>query len=183
MAGLTAVRAVISATVEIPNSMFERHSPFSPRNVGEQLAQQMDAYVSAESLGYYPALDYCVEREAMEAALVEVLEQLVWLGTSLVRDEVRQRLRPFFASVQVQTMQSTVYSLPQVRPGHKDAREQLARHLTPNRARFDLLLTIFRKHAGDEHIDTYVERVVQQHLSDPFERIETGGIKILQRDG
>lgn len=147
------------------------------------MAQQVETCVRTESLGYYPALDYCRDRGALDSALIEVLEQLVWLGTSLVREEIQQRLRPFFASVQLQSMQSTVYSMPQVRRGQDNARQQLVEHLTPNRARFDLLLTLFRKHAGSEYIDAYIERVVLRHLSDPFERIETGGIKILEQDG
>lgn len=183
MAGLNAVKAVLSATVDIPDSAFDQRSPFNPHRVGEQLAQQIEACARAESLGYYPALDYCGDRGALDSALVEVLEQLVWLGTSLVREEVRKRLRPFFASVQIRSMQSTVYSMPPVRRSQADALRQLVRHLTPNRARFDLLLTVFRKQAGNGRIDAYVENVVYRHLNESFAQVETGGVKILDQDG
>lgn len=183
MAVISAIRAVLGATVQIPDSVFDRCSPFKPNSIGEQLARPIDSYVRDQSLGYYPALDFFQDRGVIDKAQIELLEQLIWLGTSLVRDEVRSRLRPFFASVQVQSMQTTVYSLPQVRPGQSDALRCLAQHLTPNRARFDLLLTLLRRQAAEGNIDTYIERVVHRHLSDTFDTIAIGGINILDQDG
>lgn len=179
MAGLRALQAVLSATVQVPDAAFERHSPFSPQDIGAQLATQIDAYVRSASLGYYPALDYFQKEALLDASLFEILDQLAWLGTSLVREEVRSRLRPLFASVQVRSMQAVAYSMPQVRPGQADAVQKLAQHLTPNRARFDLLLTVLRRQAEVENLDSYVERIAWRHLSDAFDTIEIGNVKIL----
>jgi hypothetical protein len=84
-----------------------------------------------------------------------------------------------FASVQVQSMQAVVYSMPQVRPSQPHALRKLAQHLTPNRAKFDLLLTLLRKQPDQESLGTYIERVVWRHLSDVFDTIEIGHIRIL----
>ena len=180
MAGLHATKLILSARVGIPDSVFERHSPYCPRDIGRQLAQQVDACVRRESLGYYPALDYFQEHELLDEQLLAVLDQLTWLGTSLVRDEIRLRLRPLFASVQVQSMQALAYSMPQVRPSQVNALQRLEQHLTPNQARFELLLTLFRKAAGSENLDSYVERVAYRHLQQVFDSIDIANIKILE---
>ena len=175
-----AVAALLSATVQVADTVFERHSPFDPHDVGERLAAGIDTYVREGSLGYYPALDYFQETGVLEAPLLEVLDQLVWLETSLVGEELRSRLRGIFSSVQVQSMQAVVYSMPQVRPSQANAVRELARHLTPNRARFDLRVTLLRKQADIENLDTYIGSVVQRHLSEAFDKIEIGNVTILQ---
>jgi len=177
---LLAVKALLSATVRVTDRVFEQHSPFCPHTVGRQLAEQIDAHVQSESLGYYPALDYFQNENMLDQESLEVLDQLAWLATGLVQDEVRLRLRPIFASVQVQSMQAAVYTMPPVRPSQPGALERLAEHLTPNRAKFDLMLTLFRKVSGAEYLDSYIKRVVYRHLSDVFETVEIGNIKILE---
>ncbi len=180
MAGLHAVRAVLSATVVVPEAIFERHAAFCPHTVGAQLAEQLDAFVRRESLGYYPALEFAQQRGALDEQLLAALDQLAWLGTSLVRDELRTRLRPLFASVQVQSMQALAYSMPPVRPAQASALSRLAEHLTPNRARFDLLLTLLRKRADAGDLASYVERASYRHLSQAFDTIEITNSKVLE---
>jgi hypothetical protein len=181
VAGLRAVKAVLGATVQIPDAAFERHSPFNPHQIGEQLAARIDAYVRGVSLGYYPALDYFQETGVVDSSLREVLDQLAWLGTSLVRDELSSRLRAIFASVQVQSMQALVYNLPPVRPNQENAVQHLARHLTPNRARFEVLLTLLRKQMDTEHLESFTRRVVWRHLGEAFDTIEIGHVNLLQQ--
>lgn len=180
MAGLHTVKAVLSATVVVPDLIFERHSGFCPHRVAEQLAEQLDAYARQESLGYYPALEYARDRGGVDEQLVAGLDQLIWLATSLVREELRSRLRPLFASVQIQSMQAVAYSMPQVRPGQANAARRLAEHLTANRARFDLLLALLRKSADSEGLESYIKRVSHRHLSQAFDTIEIANVKVLE---
>jgi hypothetical protein len=158
----------------------ERHAGFCPQHIAQQLAEQLDAYVREESLGYYPALDYARERGAVDEQLVAALDQLTWLGASLVREELGSRLRPLFASVQVQSMQAVAYSMPQVRPGQPNAASRLADHLTAKRVRFDVLLTLLRKSAEREGLESYIDSVSHRHLSQAFDTIEIGNIKVLE---
>ena len=180
MASLHTVKAVLSATVVVPDLVFERHSGFCPHRVAEQLAEQLDAYARQESLGYYPALDYGRERGAVDEQLIAALDQLTWLASSLVREELRSRLRPLFASVQVQSMQALVYSMPQVRPGQASTARRLVEHLTPNRVRFDLLLTLLRKSADSVGLEAYIRGVCHRHLSQAFDTIDIANIKVLE---
>ncbi|WP_455234258.1 hypothetical protein [Thiogranum longum] len=177
---LHVVKAVLSATVVVPDEVFARHSPFDPHGVGQQVAEQVDNYARREALGYYPALDYFQGRDVLDQQLVEVLDQLTWLETSLVRDELRLRLRPLFASVQVQSMQAVAYSMPQVRPHQPNALQKLTAHFTPNRAKFDVLLTLFRKIEGNQNLDNYIQGIAHRHLCQAFDTIEIGNIKILE---
>ncbi|MGD8616397.1 MAG: hypothetical protein PVI91_12145 [Gammaproteobacteria bacterium] len=183
MPGLRAEKAALSATVVIPDAVFERHSPFCPKTVGEQLAEQLDDYARKESLGYYPALGYLQKRSVLDEQLLAALDQLTWLGTSLVREELRSRLRPLFASLQVQSMQALVYSMPPVRPGRPRAFEQLVEHLTPNRARFDLLLAVLRRRGGTGDLESYIRRASYRHLRQAFDTIDITNVKVLEQSG
>jgi len=176
---LHTVKAVLSATVVVPELVFERHSGFCPQRVAKQLAEQLDAYARRESLGYYPALGYARDRGAVDEQLLAALDQLTWLGTSLVGQELRSRLRPLFASVQIQSMQAVAYSMPQVRPGQLNAARRLTEHLTANRARFDLLLTLLRRSPDAGGLQSYIKRVSHRHLSQAFDTIEIANIKVL----
>lgn len=180
MSNLHIIKAHLSACVQVPAAVFERHSPFSPETVGEQLAAELHERAHQDKLGYYPALDYFQAQGVLDKQLLEVLDQLTWLATSATGEELRTRLRPLFAGVQVQSMQALAYSMPQVRPGQSNAMAVLTKHLTPNQARFDLLLTLFRKNALTDKLDCYIERVVYRHLREAFDSIHIGNIKILE---
>lgn len=180
MSALHSVKAVLSAAVVVPDVIFERHSAFCPHRIAEQLAEQLDAYARQESLGYYPALDYVRERGAVDEQLVAALDELTWLATSLIGEQLRSRLRPLFASVQVRSMQAVAYSMPQVRPGQADSARRLTEHLKANRARFELLLTLVRKSADTEGLEAYIRRASHRHLSESFDTIDIANIKVLE---
>jgi hypothetical protein len=177
---LQNVKAVLSAAAEVPEVVFERHSGFRPQSIAQQLADQLDAYARRESLGYYPALDFARERGAVDERLLAALDQLTWLATSLAGEELRARLRPVFASVQVRSMQALAYSMPQVRPGQADAAAQLARHLAANRVRFELLLTLLRRNADSQGLERYIGRATRRHLDEAFDTIDIANISVLE---
>jgi len=179
LAKLHAVKALLSATVLLPEQVFENHSPFRPRGIGEQLAQQVDAGAREAALGYYPPVDYFQGRGVLDAQLLEVLDQLAWLATSLVREEVQLKLRPLFAAVQIKSMQALAYSMPPVRPGQVDALQALGRHFAPDQARFDLMLTLFRKRPDGEGLDSHIRRMVCDHLDPSFDKIDISNIQVV----
>lgn len=151
--------------MRVPGLIFERHSGFCPQRVAEQLAEQIDHYARAEALGYYPALDFVRERQVVDAQLAAALDQLTWLGSSMVREELVARLRPLFASVQVQSMQALA---------------RLAEHLAANRVRFEVRLTLLRKRAQSEGLDSYIRRVTHRHLGQAFDSIAIANVKVLE---
>jgi hypothetical protein len=183
VASLCAEKVAFGATVVISEELFERHTAFSPGMVGRQLAEQLDRYARTESLGYYPALSFLQQQCSCGDGLMGKLDQLTWFATSLVHEEVRTRLRPLFASLQVQSIQALVYSMPPLLPGQPNALDRLAEHLTPNRVRFSLLLTLFRKAAARGSLEDYVKGVSQRHLKATFDSIQITNVEILDQSG
>jgi hypothetical protein len=180
MAGLHAIKALLSATVRLSDEIFERHSPFSPHEIGEHLARQVESRVREDALGYYPALGFFEGGDKLDSQLLEIFDQLAWLGSSLVREELNVRLRPLFASVEMQSMQTVAYNMPKVRPSDPNAHERLRTHYTPNQFKFDVMLTMIRKTAGSDELDSYIRRVVHRHLGEAFDIIDLTNVKILK---
>lgn len=164
----------------MPDVIFERHSPYLPRQLGTRLAEAVYEYANQHATGYYPALDYFHDQHLLCADWMAALDQLSWLASGLVREEVRVRLRPVFASLSFQSMQAVAYSMPQVRPNQANALTRLAEHYTPNRIKFDLMLTLFRKTAENDSLPSFIRQVTMRHLEDPFDQVSINAVKVLE---
>ena len=172
MPRLQATRVALTLVVGIPPAVFERHLPSSPHLVGRLLAEAAAQYEQQQSLGYYPALDFFQEQGALDPELLNAAENIAWLGSSLVREEVRVRLRGVFASVKIQSIQCLAFAMPTVRPHNPRALDQLADHYTPDRIKLDLLLTLFRKEGGAEGMERVARNMVHHWLKDSFAFLE-----------
>ena len=64
---LHLAKVVLSVLVQVPEQVFDRHLPSSPRVVGAALADAVAAYALENRLGYYPALDFFQEHRALNA--------------------------------------------------------------------------------------------------------------------
>lgn len=176
---LNLAKVAVSVMVQIPEQVFERHVPSSPRVVGQALAEAVMACERAQGLGYYPALDFFQEQGGVEPELLNAAENIAWLGTSLVREEVAIRLRSVFSSVTFQSVYCPAFTMPTVRPGQPDAVNRLARHFTPDRVKLDLRLTSFRKQANEEGFDRLAEHMLYRWLKDSFEEIRVTSVRSL----
>ncbi len=172
MPELHATRVALSLVVGIPQEVFDRHLPSSPQVVGKLLAEGVASYAEAHALGYFPALDFFQEQGGLDPELLNAVENIAWLGSSLVREEVRVRLRGVFANVKIQAIQCQAFSMPTVRPSSPHVLEKLAAHYTPNRIKLDLLLTTFRKHEAEEGMGQMAKNMAYRWLKDSFEMIE-----------
>jgi len=139
--------ATVALTVRLRLSeeVLANYLPASPQVVGEELAEAVQGLVREQKLGYFPALEYFRAEPGMDEGLLDAVDHIAWLATSLVRDEVRRRLRPVFASVRFSALQALAFTLPPVRPGQPQAFERLARHYTPDTVKADLLLDLVQK--------------------------------------
>lgn len=171
---------MLSALVVVPDVVFERHSPYLPQELGNRLAEDVCEYVREHTIGYYPALDYLHEQKALRPELLDALDQLTWLATSLTREEVRVRLRPVYAGVSLQSIQAVAYSMPQIRHNQPNAQQRLAEHYTPNRVKFDVMLTLFRKTMENDNLSSFIENVTFRHLEEPFDRVDINAVKVLE---
>jgi hypothetical protein len=172
MSSLQATRVSLTMVVGIPLPVFERHLPSSPRLVGRLLADGVAQYEQRHSLGYYPALDFFQEQGKLDPELLNAAENIAWLGSSLVREEVRVRLRGVFASVKIQSIQCLAFAMPAVRPSSPSALDQLASHYTPDRIKLDLLVTLFRKEEGAEGMDRMARNMAHHWLKESFDFLE-----------
>lgn len=172
MPALRALKATVTAVVRLAPAALQRHSPHAAADVGAVLAREVDAWVQNEKLGYYPALGFFEGRDLLSAGAVDALDQLAWLATSLVREEAQARLRPIFAGVSFQSVQALAYSMPPVRPHRPGAPDRLAAHYTPDRVKFTLRVTLFRRSVGNDGVCAFARQAVYRHLQPAFERIE-----------
>ncbi len=155
-----------------PESMDE-HAAASADVVGGELARQVSDYVRENRLGYYPALDYFKDQPGiLDADLLNAADNLSWLATRLVREEVRKRLRPLFASMRFDAMQSLAFTMPTVRPGQPNALTRLTEHYTPNVVKLDLTASIMTRHDTGQDMKGHSSHQVYRWLKDHFQEVE-----------
>ncbi len=171
MAGLQLSRVSLALTAQLPEHVFERHLPASPACVGDELAEAVHAYVMREHLGYYPALDFFQQQGGLDPALLNAADSISWFTASQVTEEVRRKLRPVFASLNSESVQTLAFTLPPVRPGQPNCLEQLARHYTPDTVKILLTVGIFQKRDNDQ-LARWATHLVYRWLKDSFESME-----------
>ncbi|MBU1190165.1 MAG: hypothetical protein KKA36_02570 [Gammaproteobacteria bacterium] len=166
-------KAVLTLLVQLPEHVFTRHLSASPVVVGTALAEQIGQYVQAEHLGYYPALDYFKDHTgAVEQDLLEAADHIAWFSCSQVRGEIERKLRPIFASLKFQSIQSQAFTMPTVRPQQPNAQQELIRHYTPDRVKLVLEASSFQKSAQQDSIAKWASHLAYRWLKESFESIE-----------
>ena len=138
MPQIHVVSVAASLILSVPDRVLENHSAASPMVVGDELARATHDWVRSNQVGYYPALDYLHEIQALPDELVEAASNIAWLARELVKDEVRRRLRQVFSQVRIDALQSVAFSMPRVRPSAPNALQSLAQHFTPDSVRVGL---------------------------------------------
>ena len=166
-------KAALSLLVQLPEHVFTRHLPVSPQVVGEALAGQVLAYVQEHRLGYYPALDYFRDcAGAVDPDLLDAAGHIGWFTCTQVRGEIQRRLRPVFASLSFQSIQSQAFTMPGIRLHSSNAAQELARHYTPDSAKVVLLVNSIQKSAQQEAMAKWASHLAYRWLKESFARIE-----------
>ena len=163
----------LSLVVTVKLEDLDSHSAASSEIVAKALAEQVADYEKKRRLGYYPPLEYFQQStEGIEPDLLDAAENLAWLATKLVREEVRKRLRPIFASLRIDAMQNLLYTMPKVRPGMPSARKKLAEHFTPNKVRLEFTALIMNRDGLEKDLKRYSSHLVHRWLDEHFEHID-----------
>jgi hypothetical protein len=167
-------RAIVSLLLKVPEESLSRHLPHTPSRIGWELARAVDAYVRAESLGYYPALEHFRNVDIIDKNLLDSADQMAWLMSKLAREEVQVKLRPIFSKVQFQSIQTLAFTMPPVRPNQENALEKLAQFYTPTTVKLELVLSMIRKDSdtAERKVETYARKMVYRWLRDTFESVE-----------
>lgn len=167
----------------VPSPAVELHTGYQPAALGQSLARQVDAYVRAHALGYYPALDYFRDQPtAVDPALLLLLDEVAAFCAAYARRELRRRLTGAFSSLRFGHIQALAYALPHARPNRPDALRALAAHLNPSRLRFDLLLGVVHK-GGTEGLEEEAAGRFTHWVREPFEGFAVLSCRVVEGEG
>lgn len=170
---MKVTKVAISLLITVKIEDLDSHSAAAAEVVGRELATQISAYEKEKKLGYYPALEYFQETErVIDADLLDAADNLAWLATRLVREEVRKRLRPIFSTLRFDSMQNLIFTMPRTRPGKKDSVMWLTEHFTANKVRLELTASIMNKDGQEKDLKRFTSHLVHRWLNEHFESIE-----------
>lgn len=170
---MKVTHVALGVKVVLDTACLEDHAVASADIVGAELARQVADYSSRNKLGYYPALEFFQQRDdAIDRDLLEAVDSLAWLATRLVREEVRKRLRPLFASMRFDAVQNLAFTMPAVRPGQPNALHRLTEHYTPNVVKLDLTASIMTRFDTPQDMKGHSSHQVYRWLKDSFESVE-----------
>ena len=169
----------MSLKLQVPMDAVERHVAASPLVVGNEIARQMHDHVKQQQLGYYPALDYFQEQAGIDKELISALENITWVVTGIVRNEVLRTMRPVFSKIHFEAIQTIAFTMPTVRPTQKDALEQLARHFTADVVKVSIIATLIQHFQDEAFAETMAEGLAHRWLQGTFTQVDVSGVRFL----
>lgn len=173
------IKVAVTALIKIPRDILEQNMAASPGVVGEELARQINEYVKREKLGYYPALDYFADSDAIDHDLVDTAHGIAWVVTELLRSELRARLRPAFSHVDIEDLQMMAFTLPGVRPKRANALRDLARHYTPDVVKVTLYITSIERQASVKGFEKLAQHKVLRWLQPHFDEVKVTSAHVM----
>lgn len=162
----------VTLLVRVPHDALEQYLPSSADVVGEALTEAVLQNIREEGLGYFPPLDYFQSRGKLDNDLIDAAETIAWFACKLVREEVQRKMRPFFSTVSFQSVQSTAFTMPNVRPSQPNAWHALVEHYTPNAVKLDIIATVLKKHENPEGLANWAKQVFKRNLASSFDKME-----------
>ena len=178
MNGLHLKRVAVTLTVKLQNESLQRHLSASPYVVGETLAEQIAQYVRTTALGYYPALEYFRQQGGIDADLLDAVDNIAWLASNMVREEITIRLRPVFSKIRFESLQTIAFTLPQIRPGSSNALHRLTTHYIPDTIRVGLEATLIQKMEDGQRAEKFTEHLIHTWLDKRFESVTVHNVQV-----
>jgi len=174
-------KVLVSIEVRLKPDQLRQYMPCSADIIGQTLASIADEYEKKNKTGYYPAIEFFKTVDGVDPDLIASAEQVAWLVSKLARETIQSKLRPIFSSVHFQSIQTTAFSLPKVRPNQADAVDRLAEHYTPDSVKIELVLTMMRRdsEAEDGRAEPYARKMMFRWLESEFESIEVTNSKAM----
>ena len=176
---LNFTRVAISLQVRVPETALERHLAASPQVVAVNLAEQVIAYERDHALGYYPAIDFFQQHGGVESELIDALENISWVLTSMVRNEIRLRLRPVFSNLKIESLKTLAFTMPTVRPGQQNAQANLISHFSASSVKVNLIATLLQKIVDPHAAAKMAESMCYRWLKEHFSHIDVTSVHVL----
>lgn len=168
---LGMVQVALSVQVVIAPEKLGALLTEADRHLGRRLAEQIDAIVRSERLGYYPALDFFEGHVGLKPGSIEALKTLAAHIRKRVKRDAQTHLWPVFSSVQVERATSVAFTLLRLSPTQPGAVEKLAQHYFPNAVRLELILGTLDKQHRLEVAEKFSANKVVRHLREAFESV------------
>jgi len=182
MSATNTQKIAITLDLRVPANVIEKHLPASPYVVGEQIAVQVLSYVNAKKLGYFPALEYFRGKsDALDDDLLNAADNITWLVSNLVREEITVKLRPVFSSVHVESVQAHAFKMPGVRLHAFNLDHELASHYTPDHFRVSVVLTMPRESDETRSSSSIANNIVNKWLRDQFSNLKITSVSFLNK--
>ena len=181
MATIEFIRVSFNVTVTVPMDQLRHEMGELVSSIGPGLAEAIGKYEVEHQLGYFPALQYFHDQEALDPNLLSAAEHVATMVGELVRHHIRTQLREAFSSVEFEKLQCVAFSMPRVRPSDDNALEALARHYSPNVVRINLITSSIERsginHQGYERLAAHK---LKRWLDEEFEAVEIGDAHIIE---
>jgi len=155
----------------------KRH--WTPHVVAENLAEQVMAYEREHALGYYPAIEFFQQQGGIEPELIDALENISWVLTSMVRNEIRLRLRPMFSQLKIESLKTLAFTMPTVRPGQQNAKANLVNHFSGTTVKVNLIATLLQKVVDTRAAAKMAESMCYRWLKEHFSSIDVTSVHVL----
>lgn len=168
---LGIVPVALTVQVVLAPERLEALLNVAERNLGQTLAERVEAIVRAQRLGYYPALDYLEDHPDMDPELIGTVKALAAQIRKRVKREVQTHLWPVFSSVRIERATTLAFTLPRMTPAQPDALVRLAQHYFPNAVRLELVLSTLDKQHRLEEAEAFSADKVVRNLRDAFESV------------
>lgn len=176
---LNFTRVAVSLQVSVPETALERHLAASPRIVAENLAEQVMRYERENQLGYYPAIDFFQQHGGVEPELIDALENISWVLTSMVRNEIRLRLRPVFSQLKIESLKTLAFTMPTVRPGQQNDHLKLVEHFSATSVKANMIATLLQKIVDTESAAKMTRSMCYRWLKEHFDHIDVTSVHVL----
>ena len=169
---LQFTQVAVTMLLQVPEASLSRHLAATPSIVGAELAQKILAYEHSHHLGYFPAIDYFIQQGGIDPELLDALQNITWVVTNMVRNEIRSRLRPVFSQIKFETIQTTAYTLPAVRPNDRNVQDKLIQHYSATRVKVTIVATLIQKIQDGEMAAKMATSMCYRWLKPHFEHVE-----------
>ena len=174
----------VAATLDLKVSQhdLEKHLPASPFVVGEEIAEKAIVYEEDNNLGYYPAVEFLKQQDAIDDDLANAIENIAWLVSNLIREEITTRLRPAFSTVKFENIQLHALKMPAVRPSKNNARHDLVAHYTPDHAHVSLIVTSIKKYDDPVTAERMTKNLIHRWLNDHVDGLEITSVSYIENE-
>jgi len=172
-------KTAMTVSVALPITKLQQHLPASLDVLCRRITGEIDVHVHHKKLGYYPAFDYFRKNNVVEAYLLNAFDETATLAMTLAQQDIVDKLVPVFSRVEVVSAQCLAYAMPPVRVSQPNAKSLLVKHFTPNKLKFELLLSLIQRQPPEEKIAGRMKNMVYRWLDDAFETTEINSARFL----